>query len=264
MNHFKKSLIAWIAALAVSGLATSAEASMVAGWDFSQWAGAGFLTTNGSTFQASLAANYSALDPGSPGIESNPYGTLYFDGTNGSSPTTGLGMGTEQFVPTGGSLGANINAPVTGGSLNPFDSFGALTPADQMFTQLLSMTANTSFSVVFEANLTSLGSLGTDWELSFGGKTFGNSSSLGIDFSVDGMNYAALAPVALDGNELQVILNLGTVASDTAFVRFNFDNNDAIIDNVAINATVSAAPEPATMVLLGLGLAGLGFARRRS
>src|SRR5262245_6386669 len=115
--------MASLAALAAAVFATgSARAALVAGWDFSQFLAPGALTIDGANGANTLAANYSALDPtGNAGAESAAYGTLFFDGTNGSTFVDPFGAG-PQFIPNDGSLVSNLNAPTP----NPFDSFNVL------------------------------------------------------------------------------------------------------------------------------------------
>ena len=240
-----------------------AQATMVAGWDFSQYLGDGLLSVDGATYTDTLSANYSNLDPTfGAGAESTPFGTLFLNGSFGST-NVGAGSGVEPFVPTAGSLNSNIDAP---GPI-PFDSYTVLIDEGQTFANLQGMTARGASSAVFKADLNIQPLNGSDWTLSFGGKTFEGTSSVGIEFSIDGVTYAPFGSVNLDTNDKPFSVNLGSALSHEAFVRLTFDpaNGQPIIDNLAIGATLSAIPEPGTALLLVSGLTGLHvFGRRRA
>ena len=248
-------LIAWIAAFAAAPvLSVPAAAAGIAGWDFSQYFGAGFLTTDGATFVNTLDANYSNLDPTSnAGAESAAYGTMYMNGSFGSTNVT-PGTGTEEFAPTTGSLASNIAfAPAS----NPFDSHTILLNEGQTFTEFLSMATTAAVSVVFQADLSSTTDLGTNWALALGGQTFSGSQSVGVEFSTDGTSYSSVGSLNLTTIDTPFMLNLGAGPSQLAFVRLNFGATGAIIDNVTLSADLVPIPEPGSAALLLLGLAGL-------
>jgi hypothetical protein len=258
-----KLLIFWIATITVvAALTGPARAEMIAGWDFSQWFGDGLLSTDGEAFTDTLDANYSDLDPTfGAGAESAAFGTLYLNGQFGST-NVGAGSGSEPFLPTAavpGSLTSNLGAP---GGVD-FESFGVLLSEGQTFQNALAMTASSVVSVVFQADLSSIGSAGGDWSVSFGGQTFSGTAVVGVDFSTNGINYTPFGTFDLTTIDTPFSRTLGSDVIGTAFVRFNFaaGAGQPIIDNVAISATV--IPEPASALLCGLGMLGLGVASRR-
>jgi hypothetical protein len=238
-------------------------ASMVAGWDFSQYLGPAFLSTDGATLATTLSANYSDLDPNGLGTESAAYGTMYIDGTNGSHASTG---GADPFIPTGNNLVSNEDAP---GVAPPFNSGGAYNvlctaEASQSFCNDLSMLANAVATPVFQADL---GALTADaWELSFGGQTLSGTSGVGIEVSTDGTNYSTVSTETLTSVDTQFVVPLGAIldGEDEVFVRLNFDPtglDQPVIDNLAISGEV--IPEPGTAMLMLLGLVGLHTMGRR-
>ena len=255
-----------LTALALVGLvASSAQATMVAGWDFSQYAGDSFMSVDGGgSFTNTLDANYSDLDPTfGAGAESAAFGTMYVNGQFGSTDVP-VGSGTEQFLPSaavGGSLLSNLTAP--GGQ--DFDSFTVLASEGQLSTESLAMIAAAQSVVVFEADLGSVPVIGSNWSISFGGKTANGTSSVGIAFSSDGVSFTSFGSVNLTTVDTLFTVNLGVAATNNAYVRLSFNPvgiDQPLIDNVALNATL-AVPEPSTALLGSLGLVGLVIAGRK-
>ncbi len=241
---------------------SSARALVVAGWDFSQFEGDGSLAISPGNFVNVLSANYSNLDPTfNAGAESAAFGTAYFNGQFGSSAVD-AGSFDEEILPTAGSLSQNIDAPVQGPGDNPFDSFIPLQIEGQVFTQSLAMIASRPLSLVFEADLSSVLGLGTDWELTFGGRAFSGTSTLGVAVSLDGAAFEPAGNVLLSASEQRVVVPLSGVGEvDRLFVQLNFAPvgiNQPIIDNVAIEAAnVTFVPEPSTLLLFSTGVLGL-------
>jgi hypothetical protein len=256
-----------LTALALVALVgSSAQATMIAGWDFSQYAGDGFMSIDGgSTFANTLDANYSDLDPTlGAGAESAAFGTMYVDGQFGSTNVP-VGTGNEQFLPSAalsGSLASNLDAP---GGVSDFDSFNTLLSEGQLSAESLAMIAAAESIVVFEADLGSVPVIGSNWSISFGARTFAGASTVGIAFSSDGVSFTNLAPLTLTTVDTLFTVSLGTAATNNAYVRLSFDPagiNQPLIDNVAINASL-AVPEPSTAVFGALGLIGLVIVGRR-
>jgi hypothetical protein len=227
----------------LASLPASADELMIAGWDFSQYVGDGFLSIDSSTFTDTLSANYSNLDPtGNAGAESAQYGTMYIDGQFGSTDVP-EGTGTEQFIPTAGSLVSNKDAPVQGIGDNEFDAHSVLSGEGQAYTQLLAMTANTEVDVVFQADVSSVGTA-SNWFVTFGAKAFSGTSTVGVDFSPTGSGYTTIDSVTLTATEAPYNVALSSESSGEGFVRLRFNSagGQPIIDNVGVHADLAGGP----------------------
>src|SRR5262245_37873092 len=101
-------LVCLAGGLFAAGPAGAAQ-MMVAGWDFTQYFGAGSLIVDQTfTDVKTLRSNYSDFDTTfGAGGDSQPFGTLYMDGTNGSTNISGPG----QVTPTTTSLTFNLATP---------------------------------------------------------------------------------------------------------------------------------------------------------
>jgi hypothetical protein len=260
-NLIRNTLGAVALSLTVTG---SAQAAMIAGWDFSQYVAPGELTQNFIDYTNTLGANYSNLDATSGlGPDSAVFGVLYFDGSFGSTNVNPTSLPTA-VTPASLSLASNINAPVTGGGVLPFNSFESLIDQGQEYATDLQFQIQSAVSFVLAAYTTTIPGLGSDWSVSFGGQTDSGTSTIGIEFSTDGINFTPFGTQTLTTLDSQFSVPLGDLPSEAAFVRFNVNPTGAgtRIDNVALNGSV-VVPEPGTVVLLGIGLSAVALMRRR-
>jgi hypothetical protein len=239
-----------------------AKATMVAGWDFSQYL-AGFLSTDGASFTDTLDANYSDLDPTfGAGAESAAFGTMFLDGSYGSTATPL--DGTDPLNPITPSLASNADAPATL-TFSSGAAFNVLTNEGQDFTSQNAMIATGAVTVSFLADLSSHPDSGSNWVLTFGARTDSSTAAIQVEFSSNGVDFSVVSTENLTTVDTLFTVVLGATATDQAVVRLSYDGQggNALLDNVAIGADLAAVPEPGAAALALAGIAGLGLLGRR-
>lgn len=168
---------------------------------------------------------------------------------------------------------------ITGGSVDWIHT-NAWQAADASYSLDMSgLSAGTLTSAPFATVVGQSYQLTFDMAGNFANQVLDNSHSKGMSVDVGGSSQnfffatpypdsAASDPVTLmypDMHWLTQSMLFTATSSLTTLVFTSFENNayGAALDNVSVVA-VSAVPEPVSMAMVVLGLAGLGFARRRA
>ncbi len=288
-----KLLVVIASGLAAVSIGVSAQADVIAGWDFSAYENPGDLAGGGSSPGPSNAF----YDSNGAGAAAATLGSLTIGGAGTFLPTAGAGQNLQNGTATQGyrprgPVESNVSEPYAGSGKTAFESFGILKDEGQGATNHFAMLAKGSVTLDFEASAPG----GADtWAVSFGAKTQGGGGTDGGELACGG-SCSTTFDVSLDtGSGLQACSSGGTlevdgvaasfpitvtpqdqrfrvtcpnsgVNTDTPVVRISMSGSDStgnpLIDNVAIEAELVPEPTTALGLVAGVG-ALLGLARRR-
>lgn len=262
-----------IAALLAGSAASLSAQQAIVGWDFSQFSQDGFSSTDGTTLNGQVNANYSTnenVETAYGAAFGNGLGTLYYDGSNGS---TALGLNPSDVEPDGqrdvGIFGFT--------SLGDAGEIGSLGDQGQQFTNAKALGFNSGAngdSFTFGVDISGFGAFqsATDWNFAFVGfnsSDSDNSSSIQWEWSADGNTFNAGTTSNLTQNLARFDLDVSSLSGGALdgesqfFLRGTLDgvtDGRTFIDNVGVSG--SAVPEPSAFAAIAGALA-LGFAATR-
>ena len=223
-------------------VAQSSAQTLIAGWDFQT-------TSNGGT-----AAVASATGTPSPLVYLANFGsgTLYLDGTNGSSAWT-TGVSNPQVTSFGGTTlntaGTSFSTSTSGAAALALANSSA---NGQFIVFSFSMAGHTDLSISYATQRTATGFSAQTWDYSLDGSTW-------VTFDTITDIPTSFAVVTLS--------TISALAGDSSvFVRASFDGATAAAGNNRIdNIQFNAVPEPTSTAMLvgGVGSMVWMFRRRR-
>jgi len=205
-----------------------AKADLITNGNFTTTTGYGQIGWNGNTLNGWTTNGYNFLFPSSGGTVNGSAGSLsLWSGANGLGPS-----------PAGGNYIAADGAFEVGAISQTING----------------LTAGTNYTVGFYwAGAQQSGFDGTtteQWLVSLGAQTLSTNIVTDASHGFTGWQQTFLTFTATGSSETLSFLASGTPNGEPPF---------SLLDGV----TMTQVPEPASMTLLGAGLAGLGFFRRR-